>query len=394
MSFEEPYSGLKVIDLSQGIAGPYCAMLLAQWGADVIKIEPPEGDWARMLGPRYGDHTAFSVAGNIGKRALALDLKSAAGKTALEKVIAGADVFIEGFRPGVIDRLGLGYERVKTLSPGIIYVSISGYGQTGPLAHKPAMDPILQAYTGFMTANADGSGTPMRAQPIIVDMTTALYAYQAVAASLFAKRDDPKPRYLDISLMAAAANLQVVRFMSTLQEGAEPPPGSTPSGVYRTKDGFTHILILKERDWLSFCDALDLKDFKANKDYRDNRKRAADQAKINARIEPVLLSKSSAEWSELFTALGLMNTPVLDYLQFAAEPQAIETNLITNLPQPGYPAAPTMLNIPGHPPLKPFTDKATAPVLGRNTREILAEAGMQAEEVDSLIQSGIAIAAD
>jgi len=384
MSYERPYAGVKVVDLSQGIAGPYCAMLLAQWGADVIKIEPPEGDWARMLGPRYGDHTAFSVTGNLGKRSVMLDLKAPVGKAALERLIEGADVFFEGFRPGVIDRLGFGYERVKELAPEVVYVSISGYGQTGPLSKKPAMDPVLQAYTGFMVANAGEDGVPKRSQPIIVDMATALYAYQAVAAALYAKRDDPRPRFLDISLMGAAANLQVVRFASTVYEGEEPPPGSTPGGVYKVKDGFVQLLILKERDWFSFCDALGLDDFKANETYRENRARAADIEVIAARICPILEQRTMAEWSEIFTERGLMNQPILDYLAFAKEPQALETGLVTQLPQPGYPTPPTVLNLPGHAPLTPGAPEATAPTIGAHTAEVLGEAGFTAAEIEAL----------
>lgn len=393
MSFDKPYAGIKVIDLSQGIAGPYCAMLLAQWGADVIKIEPPDGDWARMLGPRYGDHTAFSVVGNLGKRSVALDLKQPAAVAALEQLITGADVFMEGFRAGVIDRLGFGFDRVKTLSPGIVYVSISGYGQTGPKSAKPAMDPVLQAYTGFMTANADPTGRPMRTQPIIVDMSTALYAHQAVAAALYAKRDHNEARFLDISLMTGAANLQAVRFASTVQEGAEPPPGSTPGGVYKCKDGFLQLLILKEKDWLVFCDALGLDDFKAEPRYRDNRSRAADIDRISARIMPIFETKTTAEWDKIFTSLGLMNQTVLDYIQFAKEPQAIETGLVTRLPQPGYPEPPVLLNIPGRPPLIPGAPDATAPPIGQDTRAALAEAGLSEAEITALHDSGGAASA-
>src|SRR5690606_32420460 len=135
MSYGSPYAGIKVIDLSQGIAGPYCAMLLAQQGADVIKVEPVDGgDWSRILGTRYADHTAFSIAGNLGKRSIALDLKSEEGKQVLWRLIQGADVFMEGFRPGVIGRLGFGWESVSAREPRLVYLSVSGFGQTGPLA--------------------------------------------------------------------------------------------------------------------------------------------------------------------------------------------------------------------------------------------------------------------
>ncbi|MBV8185655.1 MAG: CoA transferase [Alphaproteobacteria bacterium] len=171
MSYEAPFAGLKVVDLSQGIAGPYCAMLLAQYGADVIKVEGiGEGDWVRTIGTRYGDHSTFSVIGNLGKRSIAVDLKSEAGKQIVWRLIEGADVFLEGFRPGVIKRLGFDYPAVSAREPRILYLSISGFGQSGPLAERPAMDPVLQAYTGLMVENRGEDGIPHRVPVIVVDM--------------------------------------------------------------------------------------------------------------------------------------------------------------------------------------------------------------------------------
>ena len=390
MSFERPYEGIKVVDLSQGIAGPYCAMLLAQWGADVIKVEPPVGDWTRILGPRYGEHTAFSLIGNIGKRSLCLDLKQDEAKAALKRVLKDADVFLEGFRPGVIDRLGFGYEVVKEIAPSVVYISISGYGQTGPLSRQPAMDPVLQAFTGFMHANRGADGVPLRTQPIIVDMTTSMFAHQAVAAALYAKRNDPSPRFLDISLMQGAAHLQGVRMTSTLQEGQEPPPGSTPGGVYRCSDGYLQVLILQERDWLTFCDAFGFDDWKAEEKYRSNAGRVADIDEINARIIPIFKSKSTAEWNALFSEKGLMNEVINDYLEFADHPHPNATCLFAKLPQPGYPEPTTLLNIPGLPALEPGMDRANAPVIGSDTAAILAENGLTTAEAAALLASGAA----
>jgi crotonobetainyl-CoA:carnitine CoA-transferase CaiB-like acyl-CoA transferase len=194
MSFEKPYEGLRVVDLSQGVAGPYCAMLLARYGADVIKVEPLDGDWARLLAPVYGDNTAFSVGANIGKRSIAVDLKSETGRGIVERLIPDADVFLEGFRPGVIDRLGFSYDRLAEINKSLLYVSISGFGQDGPLREKPAMDPVLQAFTGFMSENKGQDGIPHRTPTIINDMATALYTQQALAAALYARRDGGRGR--------------------------------------------------------------------------------------------------------------------------------------------------------------------------------------------------------
>src|SRR6202051_226398 len=155
MDWDKAFAGVKVIDLSGGGAGPSCAMMLAQHRADVIKVETPPhgGDWCGSLGRTYEDHSACSLCGTLGKRSLAVDLKTAEGKEILWRLIHGADVFIEGFRPGTIQRFGFGYDAVSAKVPGIIYYSISGFGQTGPLAARPAMDPVLQAFTGIVTEN-------------------------------------------------------------------------------------------------------------------------------------------------------------------------------------------------------------------------------------------------
>ena len=214
MSYDAPFAGLKVVDLSQGVAGPYCGMLLAQYGADVIKVEPTgEGDWARTLGTRYGDHSAYSIPANLGKRSIALDLKSDAGKEVLWRLIAGADVLLEGFRPGVLDRLGFGYEAVSQREPRILYLSVSGFGQTGPLSGRPAMDPVLQAFTGLMIDNKGEDGIPHRVPFIVIDMSTALYAFQALSAALYARRDEPRGRHIEVSLMQAASAMQSIRMM-------------------------------------------------------------------------------------------------------------------------------------------------------------------------------------
>lgn len=389
MSYEAPFAGLRVIDLSQGIAGPYCATLLAQWGADVIKVEPPDGDWSRSLGPRYGDHTAFSIAGNLGKGSIAIDLKQPAGRGVLERLVAGADVFLEGFRPGVIDRLGFGFEAVSGLAPGVIYLSISGYGQTGPLREKPAMDPILQAYTGFMANNRDKDGTPQRAGPIIVDMTTALYAYQAVAAALYARRDDPRPRYIDASLMAGAANLQTVRLMSTDLEQREPMPGFTPGGVFQCRDSQIQILVQREKNWHDLCDILGLPSLKADPRFDGNARRAAHIDILTGILHEALAAKTAQEWSRALSEAGIQNEPVLTYFEFLEEPQVAATGLVSRLPQPDLPRPVAVTNPPGLPPLRPGERRAEAPVIGGQSRRILREAGLSDSEIEALIANGI-----
>ncbi|MGH7421727.1 MAG: CaiB/BaiF CoA transferase family protein, partial [Candidatus Rokuibacteriota bacterium] len=255
MSYDAPFAGLKVVDLSQGIAGPYSAMLLAQYGADVVKVEPPEGDWARGLGKKYGDLTAFAVAANLGKRSIVLDLKTEEGKETVRRLLATADVFLESFRPGVAARLGVGYPDVSALNPGIIYLSVSGFGQTGPDAERPAVDTVFQAFTGLMSVNRGADGIPHRVGVIVMDMATALSSFQAVAVALYARRDEPRGRYIESSLLRGGATIQAVSMIQHHLEGGKPQPGLTPSGTFKASDGWINLTILRDADFPALCEA-------------------------------------------------------------------------------------------------------------------------------------------
>jgi len=373
VSYEAPYAGLRVVDLSQGIAGPYCAMLLAQYGADVVKVEPPDGDWSRFLGVRYGDHTAFSVAGNLGKRSVVLDLKQAADKTALWRLVERADIFLEGFRPGVIDRLGFGYDGVAAVNPRILYLSISGFGQVGDLAEKPAMDPILQAFSGFMKANLDQEGRPVRTAPIIIDMATALYGFQAVSAALFARQSETMGRRIDLNLMQGAANLQGVRMMQTHLLGEQPPPNNAPNGAFHCKEGMIFVVVMRQDHYVKLCDIIGLSELGTDPRFQTPMDRANYRDEINERVTAAMLKKTAAEWTALFTEAGLQNEQVLDYLEFLEHPQVAATGLISWLDQPGMERPVPLPNPPGTPPLEPRGRLAHAPTTGEHTAEVLAE---------------------
>ncbi len=373
MSYETPFAGLRVVDLSQGIAGPYCAMLLAQYGADVIKVEPPQGDWVRQFGQIYGDHTAFSIAGNLGKRSIVLDLKDEGDKAFLHDLVATADVFLEGFRPGVIERLGFDYETMRRDNPRLLYLSISGFGQVGPLSEKPAMDPILQAFTGFMHANADKDGEPQRAGPILVDMSTALYAFQAVCPALYARRDMDEGRFFDVSLMHAAANLQVVRMMQTDLLGQQPNAASAPNIAFACKEGYILTIAPSDREFQTFCKLTEMEDLIDDPRFATRLARMQNGHLINERCFAMFKRKTAAEWTALFTEHGLQNEQVLDYPDFLDHPQVAATGLISWLDQPGLDRPVPVPNPPGAPPLKPGGRLAHAPSVGEHSDEIRAE---------------------
>jgi crotonobetainyl-CoA:carnitine CoA-transferase CaiB-like acyl-CoA transferase len=394
VSYDAPFAGLKVVDLSQGIAGPYCAMLLAQHGADVIKVEGiGDGDWARTLGVRYGSHSAFSIIGNLGKRSIAVDLKSDAGKAVVWRLLKGADVFLEGFRPQVIHRLGFDYDRVAAREPRLLYVAISGFGQTGPLSARPAMDPVLQAYTGLMAENRGADGIPHRVPVIVVDMSTALYAFQALSAALYARRDEARGRYIDVSLMQAATNLQSIRLMATHLEGGPMKPGGQPAGVFQTADGWMTVLAINQRDWQALCGALELPELAADPRFATAQLRLANDIALYAIMRPALAARSSEDWGRRFTEARLMHERLNSYADFLAQPQVCESGLIQWLGQAGLDRPVPVPALPGTPAQADGTLRGTAPVTGQHTREILLQHGYGPAEVDSLMAKGIVAAA-
>ncbi len=389
MSDHAAYTGLKVIDLSQGVAGPYCAMLLAQHGANVIKVEPIEnGDWGRIIGTRYGDQSAYSLTANNGKRSIALNLKSEAGREVLWRLTRGADVFMQGFRPGVIDRLGFGYPAVAAVVPSIVYLSVSGFGQTGPLAERPAMDPVLQGYTGLITENVGEDGIPHRVPIIPVDMACALYAFSAVAPALYARRDTGRGTHIEASLMQAAAAFQVVRMLQTHLEG-QLRPAAAPSGIYRTTDGWINVIVARQHEWEALCKALGLGDLASNPQYATIDGRIENADALRAHLRPLLAAQDFATLSARLAAHKIMHERINTYKEFLDQPHVAESGAISWIEHPHVPQPMPLPNIIGADPFRTGDARAKAPRLGEHGPQILREHGYAAEEIEALAASRV-----
>jgi crotonobetainyl-CoA:carnitine CoA-transferase CaiB-like acyl-CoA transferase len=385
MTEDAAYTGLKVIDLSQGVAGPYCAMLLAQHGADVIKVEPVEGgDWSRGLGQRYGDHSAYSIPANLGKRSIALDLKQDAGREVLWRLVRGADVFLEGFRPGVIDRLGFGHAAVRAVAPAIVYVSISGFGQTGPLAERPAMDPVLQAYTGLTAENVGEDGLPHRVPVIPIDMTCALYAFAALAPVLHARRDSGQGRHIEASLMQAGAGLQVVRMLQHHLEGGQIRPPAAPSGVYRLADGWINITVARQHEWAALCEALALPKLAEDARFATVEGRIENAEALRDLLRPALMDRRFEELSERLAAHRVMHERLNTYTEFLNQPHVAASGAIGWVTHPAVPAKLPLPNVIGAAPFCDDDPRARAPALGEHSEAILREHGYAPAEIEAL----------
>ena len=386
-----PYAGIKVIDLSQGVAGPYCGMLLAQNGADVIKIEPGgDGDWARILGQIHGDHTAFSIAANLGKRSIVMDLKHQTSREIVDRMVSEANVFIEGFRPGVTDRLGYSYERLKAINPKLIYVSVSGFGQEGPMRERPAMDPMLQAFTGFMAENKGADGIPHRTPVIFFDMSTALYAQQAVASTLFAQRVQGRAegRRIEVSLMESAAAIQAIRVMSGYREGPF-KIAAAPSGTFTTEDGWLQIIVVKDQEMQKFGKALGHPEWGDDPRFATTAARRENVDLLTGMVREIFATNTTAHWQAVLSEAGLQNEAVQSYPEFVDHPQTKAMGTIAWLDAEGSSAPWPVPNIPGMPRYQPGSQLATAPTKGQHTREVLNDFGYDAEAIDQLIADGV-----
>jgi crotonobetainyl-CoA:carnitine CoA-transferase CaiB-like acyl-CoA transferase len=383
-----PYAGLRVLDASQGLAGPYCAMLLAQHGAQVIKVEPPEGDWSRGIGTRHGDATALSLAANRGKASLVVDLKAPGAAAALRRIAARADVFLESFRPGVAERLGLGYAALSADHPGLVYASISGYGASGPYAQRPGTDTVLQAFSGMMSLNRDGDGRPNRVGFLVVDTLTALYAFQAVSVALYARRAGAGGRHLELSLMQSAAAFLAPKLVEHALEGEAARPLNVPAGVYRTLDGWIAVTLSRESHFPALCRAIDRPDLAADPRHASFETRADHQGALKAAIADTLARRDTGHWLGRFTAHEVMANPVSTLGDWVADPHVQAVGAATRVDVPGLGEL-VWPGIPGVSPLEPGEPRAGWSHVGEGGLDALRGFGFDDAALAQLKAAGI-----
>ncbi len=394
MSYELPYKGLKVLEISQGYAAPYCAMMLAQYGAEVIKIEPPHGDWVRGVGKAVGEHTALSIIPNIGKKNLALDLKSEEGNAIARRLAAESDVIVEAGRPGVTARLGLGYEQIREDNPRVIYVSVSGFGQTGPYVDRPVTDTVMQSFSGLMSVNRGvDDGVPHRVGCIVVDHMTGVYAFQSVAAALFARRDQDEGRFIDISLMSSTAALMAPKFVEhQLQDGA-PRIANAPAGSYQTRDGWMAITLIKEEHWVKICQCFDRPDLAIDSRFNSFEARAENLDALLGIIRPIVRERTTEAWTALFQENDILSNQINDLASWLVDPQVVASNAAPMVTQPH--AGPTpIVHIPGTAPPRDGDPRSEAPITGAHSQEILARLGYSDKEIAALAAEGVTKVAD
>ncbi len=386
---DAPYRGIRVLDFGQGIASPYCGALLAAHGADVIKVEPPEGDWSRRLGTTYGLHTAISSVFNRGKRSLCLDLKSTDGRAVAQRLASDSDIVIEGFRPGVAARLGLGYADLSRANPRLIYLSVSGFGQAGPSSNRPCSDSVAQAFGGLVSVNRGDDGIPHRVGTPIIDVATGAYAFQAIGAALFARANVGSGRWIDISLTQTAAALLGHKFAEFMLEGGAPRALNVPAGTYRSSDGWLMVTLVNEAQYRRLCAVLGRNDLATDPRFSDFAKRSDAADVLIAEVRATLLTKTTGEWLSALHAADLIAERILDPGEWLADPHVTATHGAVMIETPGVGPV-YAARMPGAAGLAEDV-QSPSPDLGQHSREVLRDNGYTEADIDMLLKAGTVI---
>jgi CoA:oxalate CoA-transferase len=331
-------SGIRVLDLTNVLAGPYCAYQLALLGADVIKVEAPQGgDLARQLGgsPELNSTGmgASFLAQNAGKRSVVLDLKQEADRERFLDLVASADALVENFRPGVMDRLGLGYARLKEVRPSLVYCAISGFGQTGPMRDNPAYDQIIQGLSGIMSITGTPETAPLRVGYPVADTLGGLVGAFAITAALVKQKTTGEGAFLDVSMLECTLSALGWPVSNYLTAGVEPQPmgnenmTAAPSGTFRTGDGLLNIAANKQEQFVTLCRLVGLPELASDPRFAERETRKRNRIALKALIEDALENNSAAAWEETLNRAGVPAGRVLTIPQVLAEQQVIEREM-------------------------------------------------------------------
>jgi CoA:oxalate CoA-transferase len=399
MSALAPLAGVTVLDLTNVLAGPFAAYQLACLGARVIKVESPEGDLARRLGadPAYSRELMgiSFLAVNAGKDSIALDLKHPEGRAVLLDFVDRADVLLENFRPGVMDRLGLGYDALHARNPRLVYCSVSGFGQTGPLADRPAYDQIIQGLAGVMSVTGDPRSAPLRIGYPACDTIGGLTAAFAICAQLVDARARGEGAYLDVSMLDATIATMGWVVSNYLNAGIDPKPmgndnfTAAPSGTFRTGTGLINIAANEQKQFEALADVVGAPDWKHDPRFAEREARKRHRPEINAALETMLVSRSAEEWERLLIDVGVpagrvLSVPAMLGHEHVTHGKLIETyGDVEGTPRPVKVAKPGF-RIHGERPRA----ATKPPTLSQHREALLAELGYDAAHREALLASG------
>jgi crotonobetainyl-CoA:carnitine CoA-transferase CaiB-like acyl-CoA transferase len=386
--------GVRVLDVTNVLAGPFATLHLALMGAEVIKIERPGGgDLARQLGPltelnRQGMGTSF-LAQNANKKSVTLNTRHPEGKELFLKLAEGADVLVENFRPGVMDRLGLGYEVLREINPGLVYCAISGFGQTGPEARKPAYDQIIQGLSGEMAVNGDERLNPLRAGFPVCDTVGGLNAAFAIMAALYHRERTGEGQFIDVAMLDSIMPLMGWVAANLLIGGVDPVPmgndnfTAAPSGVFKTGDGYINIAANKQEQWEAVCEVLGAPELKTDQRFRNRDIRKQNRKELTPLLEAKLAGLSSTEWVDLLNASGVPSGAILGLGDALGQPQVKHRETLKDVEVEGIGDIP-LFNLTAKFSETPGDITGPPPRLSAHTDEVLGGIGVTAQELADL----------
>lgn len=396
MKSSGPLTGIRVLDLTQAMAGPFASMILADLGADVVKIEPPSGDQTRAWVPPaiYG-RSAYFLSINRGKKSVIVDLKKAGGIEILKRAVSACDILIENFRPGTMERLGLPHSLALKLNPRLIYCSISGYGQTGPLKNWPGYDLTVLAYSGLLSINAEKGRAPIKFGVPIADIISGLFASTAILSALYERTVSGKGQFIDTSMLDSNFYILTHQAMNYFATGRNPEllnsshPSISPYQVFHALDGYIAIAVGTENLWRKFCEAIDREDLITDSSFSSNEKRVENRDFLARELEAVFSHMDVKGLLARMLAAGVPAAPINSVSEAAGSEQILARGMVTELEAP-YGRFRAIGN--------PFKMSRTSgmtrlhpPDPGENTIEFLTNLGYSEEEVNSLLSEGVVI---
>lgn len=396
---ERPLSGVRVVELAHVMAGPACGLLLADLGADVVKVERlPSGDATRGFVPPdvEGESAAFMMM-NRSKRGVAVDFRHPDGLAAVRRMLEGTDVLIENFRPGTMEKMGLGWETLSEANPRLVYCQVSGFGRTGPMAAHGGFDLIAQGYAGLMSITGEGPGrAPVKVGAPVTDITAGILAALGVVSALHQRERTGRGQLVDTSLLEAGIAQTFWQSAIALASGHSPGPlGSAhpltaPYQAFRTSDGWITVGASNQNTWERLLDALDHPELAEDRRFRTNAHRMEHLDALVEALKPLFAERASAEWLERLEEAGVPAGPVASIGEMLEHPQTLARRMVVEAEHSRLGPVPTLgtpVKLSGS---APPTPRRGAPLLGEHTREVLLEMGWSVEEVEGLLASGAA----